>query len=90
MLPPQSMTRVKEMHEAIILNRQKGDPFHIKFWGDPIVYEGIPVMGSGTQIEAERAFQFEITAPEEVKGLRTIRLEDVQSMELRTDFERRR
>lgn len=71
--------KTKKYYEIIAQNVQKGDPYVIKFKGDPVHYAGIPVLDMTT--EKEDIFSFQILEPEKNKGMVKRSTEDIEWIE---------
>lgn len=73
--------RPAEVREALTQNAQKGEPHRIKFIGDPLIYEGIPLARPGWTARGDDTFRFEVTAPEERAGLMQRHVSEVEWLE---------
>ena len=66
-------------YETIAQNVQRGDPYIIKFKGDPVVYQGIPVLDFTAGKDG--VFTFRVAEPEDRRGVQLRDVQDIEQME---------
>ena len=69
----------ESFYETIAQNVHRGDPYLIKFKGDPVRYRGIPVLDFTA--EKDGVFSFRIEEPKDKKGLHQSDVGDIEQME---------
>jgi len=67
--------------ETLVQNAQKGEPYRIKLFDDPVVYEGIPLSTPGDTTLDDDSFRLDVTSPEDRAGLMYGRISDIEWME---------
>ena len=79
MAPQRHAIAPESYYETIAQNVQRGDPYIIKFKGDPVVYQGIPVLDftAGT----DGVFSFRVAEPEDKKGVHQRDVQEIEHME---------
>jgi hypothetical protein len=67
--------------EAIVQNAQKGELYRIKFRGDPVTYEGIPLARPGWTSEKPGRFEFDVVRPERHRGVSERAIGEIETFE---------